>query len=257
MVPKLSAIIPSIRKENLVRLYESLEKSFSHGFEFIVVGPYGLPEELKNKENCVFIQDWGSPVRAQQIGLCASRFEYVTFLADDGWCLPGAFDIAYNTLVNESYRTIITGKYQEGDRVNDNMEKDDYYTLSTHESMQLPGVPKDCKMFNCGLIHRSLLMELGGWDCIFQCCPYAYNDFAIRAYRYGAKFILQQEPLFACTHLPGTTGDHFAIHNAQLNHDAPLFNGIYCIASTYLMRQNISVNNWQKSPSRWMERFGE
>lgn len=253
---KLSVLVPSIRPQNLEKLYKSVEKAFSGTFEFVVASPYELPSFLKEKDNVQYIQTWRSPIAAQQQALVGSRGEFITFAADDGVYLPNCLDIAYKTLENEPYTTIVTGKYQEGERVNDCMEKDDYYILSTHESMQLPGVPKDCYMLNVGLIYRSLLIDLGGWDAsLFQVCPLAYTDFAIRAYRFGCKFILQQEPMFECGHMPGETGDHKPIHNAQIFHDQPLFNGIYCMPSTYLMRQNISVNNWRNSAEKWAERF--
>lgn len=254
---QLSVICPSIRTHNLINLYDSIGRAFSGAWELIVVSPYALPPELESKDNVQWIESWRSPIACQQMGLISSRGELISYAADDGWYLPNSLDIAFKSLENEPYTTIVTGKYQEGERVNDNMEVDFYYKLSNHETMQLPGVPKECLMLNVGIIHRSLLEELGGWDSsLFFVCPLAYNDFAIRAYKFGCKFILQQEPMFSCGHMPGTTGDHAPIHHAQTDHDQPLFTGIYSNPSTYLLRNKIDINNWKKSSEKWSERFG-
>lgn len=254
---KLTIICPGIRNSLWHTLYKSIQLSFSGEFEVIFVGPYDLPTELDQYNNISFFKCMRSPIACQQIGLIEAKGEYITWAADDGIYLPDALDIAIKLLENEPYTTIVTAKYQEGARINDNMEVDNYYTLWNHETMQLPGVPKDCYMLNCGVVSRALLMELGGWDAYtFQVCPLAYTDFAIRAYRRGSKFILQPEVMFSCSHQPGTTGDHAPIHNAQTDRDQPMFSGMYSIPSTYLTRQNINVNNWKKSEEVWSPRFG-
>lgn len=254
---QLSVICPSIRTHRLLELYESISKSFSGTWELIVVSPYALPPELEAKDNVQWIESWRSPLACQQMGLIASKGELISWCADDGICLPNSYDIAFKSIENEPYTTIVTGKYQEGERVNDNMEVDWYYKLSNHDSMKLPGVPKDALMLNCGIVHRSLLFELGGWDSsLFQACPLGYSDFAIRAYKFGCKFILQPEVMFSCTHEPGMTGSHGPIHLSQTYHDQPLFSGIYSTPSAYLLRHSIPIDNWKKSAEKWNERFG-
>lgn len=253
---KLSVLVPSIRSHNLENLYKSIEKSYSGKFEMVVASPYELPKFFDNLDNVIYIETKRCPIAAQQMALIASSGELISFASDDGWYIEGALDKSFELIKDEPYTTIVTGKYQEGDRVNDNMEVDWYYTLSNHESMKLPYVPIGCKMFNCGVAYRSLLIELGGWASdIFQCCPYSYNDFAIRAYKFGCKFILQEEIMFGCTHEPGTTGTHAPIHRAQTQFDEPMFRGIYGHESA-LLRNKIDINNWKKSSEKWNERFG-
>lgn len=255
--PVLSVLVPSIRKENLVRLYNSVKTAFSGKFEFIVSGPYGLPDELKNKDNCCWVDTHRSPIAAQQEALFYSRGEYISFASDDGVYLPMTLDIAVEMLEHEPYTTIVTSKYFEGGDPNGTMGGEEYYRLWNHDTMQLPGVPKDCLMLNCGVINRSLLVQLGGWDSyLFQVCPLAYTDFAIRAHKFGCKFILQNEVMFSCGHMPGESGDHGPIHRAQTYHDQPLFTGLYTTPALYLTRQNIPLHNWKKSPDVWPERFG-
>lgn len=253
---QLSVLVPGIRNENWLTLYNSVAEAFSGSWEIIFAGPYDLPAELQEKDNVHYIQTWRSPIAAQQQCLIVSRGDLITWAADDGTYLPGSLDDAFNLLKDEPYTTIVTCKYFEGDNPTD-MDNDRYYTLSNHESMKLEYLPKDCLMLNCGVISRSLLIELGGWDSVsFQACPMSYSDFAIRAYRYGCKFILQQKVMFKCAHEPGMTGTHGPIHVSQINYDEPMFRGIYSHKSA-LLRQNIDINNWKKSAEKWSMRFKE
>ncbi len=254
---KLTVIVPGIRPQNWVRLYNSIGTSCSKEWEVIFIGPTGLPKELEEKNNVMFIKSERSPIACQQIGLLESRGEFITWAADDGVYLPMTLDIAIDMLDKEPYTTIVTSKYFEGGDPNGEMGGDNYYKLHTHDSMKLSGIPKECLMLNCGVISRSLLIYLGGWDsALFQVCPLAYTDFAIRAHKFGSRFILQEEVMFSCGHMPGETGDHGPIHRAQTYHDQPLFTGIYTDPNLYLTRQNIKLDNWKKSPDVWPERFG-
>ena len=107
-----------------------------------------------------------------------------------------------------------------------------------------------------GLVPRELLLKLGGWDCQFEVCPMAYNDLAIRLQRYDVDFIIQDEVMYKCGHMPGLSGDHAPVHNAQIIHDQPLFKRIYTDAKSK-ERTSVLLNNWQRSPERWGRRFGK
>lgn len=254
---KLTVICPGIRTNNWIRLYNSIKASFSGVWEIIFIGPDGLPKELEEKDNVIFIKSLRSPIACQQIGLIESHGEFISWAADDGVYLPMMLDKAVELLEPEPYTTIVTSKYFEGGDPNGEMGGEAYYKLWNHDSMQLPGVPKECLMLNCGVVNRSLLIQLGGWDSyLFGVCPLAYTDFAIRAHKFGSKFILQEEVMFSCGHMPGTTGDHFAVHHEQTDKDQPLFTGMYSIPGIYLTRQNIPLNNWKRSPEVWLQRFG-
>lgn len=253
---KLSVIVPSIRPQNLQKLYDSIGKAFSGTWEMIVVGPYDLPDSLKGTENIQYIQDWGSPIRAQQMGLMESAGEYISWCADDGVCFPGSYDEAFRLLEDEDYKTVIMGKYQEGDRKDDHMEKNDYYILNNHFASNCSFIPDNCYMLNCGVISRKILFELGGWDAEkFQVCPMAYNDLAIRLQKYGCKFIVQESIMFECSHMPGYEGDHKPIHDGQVLYDEPMFKEIYN-HPYWSKRMAIDINNWAKAPVRWKRRFG-
>lgn len=254
---KLSVLVPSIRPQNLQRLYNSVAEAFTGKFEFLVIGPYGLPDSLNNTHNVLWLEDWGSPLRAQQIGLIQSNGEYITWAADDGYYLPNSLDRAFELLEGKDYKAIIMGKYQEGERKDDHMEGDAYYILNNHVQSSCFFIPENTWMLNCGVVSRRLLIELGGWDSFsFHTCPQGYNDFSIRAQQYGCQFIIQQQMMFECSHMPGTTGDHAPIHNVQTQRDEPMFKEIWN-HPYFSKRLAIDLNNWKKSPARWKSRFGE
>lgn len=253
--PDLTVIVPGIRVKNWKKLYDSVKQAFSGSWEIIFISPYTLPKELVLLDNVRLIQSWRNPITCQQLGLLQSKGDYITWAADDGYYLPKSLDIAIESLKDKNYKAIVMGKYQEGDRLNDAMEKIDYYILSNHISMQLPFVPKNYYMLNCGVVSKKLLIELGGWDCEnFEVCPLSYNDFAIRAQRYGCEFIIQDDIMFACGHMPGHTGDHGPIHEAQTLRDHPIFEEIYRNPSA-INRIAVSLNGWINTAEKWERRF--
>lgn len=256
---KLSVLVPGIRTANWRKLYDSIAKSCKYEFEFIIISPYELLENMHRLENVVWIQDWGTPIRCQQRGLCAAKGQYITWAADDGEYFPRALDIAMDKLKEVGFdpMTLVMGKYFEGSNPYDNevMAGTQYYVLSRHDASRSKHIPADYLMLNVGVVPRKLLIDLGGWDCQFEVCPMAYNDLAIRLQRYGVKFIIQNELMFSCTHMPGHEGDHGPIHDAQVYHDQPLFRKIYSVqASTG--RDKIPLDNWKLVPERWARRFG-
>lgn len=257
MNPELSVIVPSIRPKNLNRLYESVQCAFRGDFEFIVISPYELPDELKGKGNIRYIQDWGSPVRAQQIGIVNAKGDYILWGgADDGYFFPDTVDIAIKSLQNEDYRTLVIGKYYEGSE-NPVMNSRKYYQLNSHDGSRSRYILNECLMFMVGVIPRKLLIEIGGLDCEkFEALPMAFCDISVRLSNYGAKSIFQEEVMFRCSHMPGHTGDHKPIHEAQINRDQPMFLKIYNDKNS-LNRAYIDIDNWKKSPEKWAERFGK
>lgn len=261
---KLTILCPGIRVANWERLYRSIETSFSGSWEIIFIGPYDIPQYLKEtlyaegKDNFKYIKDWGSPIRCQQIGLTFSDGEYINWAADDGVFLPGALDVGFRMLENLNYKTVVMGKYYEGNNDGDMpMQDTKYYVLSNHDASRSKYIPTKYLMLNVGLVSRQLLMEVGGWDAsTFEVCPMAYNDLAIRLQRYSCNFIVQDDMMFKCSHLPGHAGDHGPIHDGQVYHDQPAFMDIYedegCIN-----RITIPIDNWQSAPEKWQRRFGK
>lgn len=261
----ISVICPGIRVHNWMKLYRSIELACSYPWEIIFVGPQDIPTEMKNtlrsegKDNFVFIKDFGSPIRCQQIGLGLCVGEYVTWAADDGEFLPDALDIAYRKIkLSDEKNVVVMGKYYEGNNDGDiPMQETEYYLLSRHDASKLPYIKDDYLMLNVGLVKAKMLWDMGGWDCVnFEVCPMAYNDLAVRMQMHGVKFIVQDELMFKCSHLPGHAGDHGPIHDAQVYFDQPRFSSIYSCEDCK-DRIVIDIDNWRRSPARWERRFGK
>jgi len=248
----LSVIVPSIRPQNLQRLYESVRQAYGWMLEFIVVSPHPRAGWLPFG-NVTWIVDYGSPTRAQQLGILSARGEYVLWgAADDGYFLPGTVDLAVD---RAAPRTVVAGKYYEGSD-NPAMNERKYYLVNTHDGQRSKFVNDECLMLMVGVISRSLLLELGGVDCEkFESLPMAFNDLSVRLWHLGIEVILQDEVMFRCSHMPGHTGDHGPIHDAQTLHDEPMFKSIYN-AHESLSRVDIDINNWTRAPARWERRFG-
>jgi len=245
---KLSVIVPSIRIENLGELWWSIHYDLGFDFEFIVISPYDRP-----KDSIVanyWIKSQRSPNACQQQGLTIATGEYISFASDDGVFLPGALDYA---LSMAEERTIVVGKYLEGENYNVDMLTEDYYRFKYHKDYRLKGVPQEALIFNCGIISRKLILELGGWDTEhFDTTTCAHADLGIRAYKAGAEMVLMDKPMFSCTHEPKRTGTHGPIHDSMNKHDIPAFKKMY---SKPIHRQNINIDNWKNTEVKWSRRF--
>ncbi len=254
--PKISVLIPSIRANLLEGVYNSIAQSFSDDWELVLVSPYPLPEALKDKDNIVYIEDHGTPIRGRQRGLLASTGDYICYAADDVTFYPNSLDIAYKTIKDEPYNTIIVGKYLEGSQDNPFMQSDEYWYLYTHDLLK-PMIPESKRhylLINTGLISRELMLEVGGFDCSFEACAISCVDLSIRLQNYGAKCILQNQPIFHSTHLPGGQGDHESIDSAQVTHDQPLL--LYRYLNNF-DRVKVDANNWINTPDWWERRWGK
>jgi len=266
---KLSVLVPGIRSHLWRDLYDSIKISFSESWEMVIIGPFEPSEDLMNEGNVKYIKDFGSPIRCQQIGLVQSEGEWITWAADDGQFFQSSLDIAFKHLEEKKdtatplYKNLVMGKYYEGytgevDQTQGalrHMSEDFYYILNNHDGNQFANMPEKCYMLNVGIVSKQLLEEVGGWDCQFEVCPLSYNDLAIRIKKYGVNFIIQNEMMYHCTHMPVRSGDHGPIHDAQTTHDAPLFASIYSDPAQK-DRIHIKLDNWKNSMDYWTRRFG-
>lgn len=250
---KLSVIVPSIRIERLPILVQSINKSFSGEWELIVISPFWrsmVPLQCK----CTWLLSHRSPNCCQQIGILKSIGEYICVAADDGIFLPNALDEAFHLLDKDNYKSIVVGRYLEGDNPI-GMKSEDYYRFKYHKPYRLAGINPEWLIFNCGFISRKFLLELGGWDAeSFEVPTIAHADLGIRAQKAGAKMILMKDPIFKCSHQPGKSGDHAPIHIAQTKRDIPKFQEMYSQPND---RIGISLDNWKNTPEVWSERFGK
>lgn len=258
MNPLLSVILPTIRKERLEKLYDSFQLSYSGDWELIIVSPYELPDELKGKGNIKYIQDWGNPVRAQQIALCQAKGEYIHRAVDDSLYLLGAMDKAF---LKASDKTTVALKYTESNATVDrthaafqNMNNPEFYNLTYHHQTLMPYVPAHFKMINFMIVPRETLLAIGGWDCQFESVAIAELDIAIRLQMNGAEVVLSDDIVLECDWEPGHEGTHGPMHDAF----APDMEKYKAIYSSPECENRIiqDITNWQNSPEKWQRRFG-
>ena len=113
----ITILVPAIRKERWVHLYNSIKESTKRSFELIIVGPHNLPDELQRKINVKYIKDFGNPVRASQIGSLIAEGKYIFWASDDGTFQKGALDKAMDCLENQENKSIndvVISNYREG-----------------------------------------------------------------------------------------------------------------------------------------------
>ena len=252
---KLSCILAGIRPGNWLRLYDSIASSFSGTWELVIVSPYYLPLDIRNKPNVKLIRDFGSPVRCMDIGLEHCEGEYITWAADDGYFLPGALDISMSILEGNE-KNVVIGKYYEGAGNNPLMNSSAYYYVNYHDSSRSKFIDNNCMMVMEGVVPAKAIREAGGWDAsLFEVCPMAFCDLSVRLFNMGYVFIVQPDPMFKCSHMPGHEGDHGPVHDGQTQHDEPTFKSIYNQPES-VNRKEIPIDNWKQAPERWARRFG-
>ena len=258
----LSICLAAIRRHNWERLYNSIVDSIGdYTFELIFCGPFDEgPEELKDKDNIKYIQDFGAPTRAQQLSMLGAQGRYITWAADDGWYLPPGPDnvtlsdlIAHLDADSENPKRCIVTRYNEG--VGDGLGDPErgLYCLNTHLNARSQHYPNSFLIFNCAVLTTEYFLELGGFDCEFEVCPMAFCDFGARAQLDGCRPDLVGLS-FECTQFPGETGDHAPIHHAQLAKDQPRYSQIWTAAACP-DRIRLDINNWKNVPDVWVRRF--
>ena len=248
----ISILVPAIRKERWINLYKSITRTTSRRFELIIVGPYSLPEELQKVGNVKYIKDYGSPVRASQIGALIAEGKYIFWASDDGTFQDGALDKAIDCLEsqeNKSIKDVVISNYKEGGTA----QTDDVLRLNIAYPAS-PYIPDEWYQFNVATMYTEFFREIGGYDCIFEACPIAYADISARAQRAGANVLVVNEVILDCTHMPGITGDHAPIHYAHLQADEPLYKTIYGMPDC-VERACIDLENWRTSPRIWNRIF--
>lgn len=255
---EFSVFLAGIRTQNWQTLYDSLKACTNKEFELIFVGPYPLPDSLKDTPNVKWIEDWGCPSRCYQIGLINCSAPYVLFVADDGVFLNnGVIDNAFKTLeaLPPSKKNIISMKYYEGSRRKDHGPATEKYWYMKHQKVlkKMPYIPKTCLMMMCGLIDREYLLEMGGFDCRFNHVGLGCPDLSARLQIDGANMILG-DFFMEFAHINGPISDHAPIHYSHSEVDEPLFVSIWTNPDC-MNRIKIDINNWKKVPDIWGRRF--
>ena len=114
------------------------------------------------------------------------------------------------------------GKYLEGD--GKMMREDRYYIFQTHDDCP-PNIPDHYYIGNYILMEREYIIdEYGGFDMRFEGSGVSHQELAMRLQKFDRVEIkLTKNPIVACDHMPGISGDHGPMHYAHILIDNPLF----------------------------------
>ena len=248
----LSVLVPTIRPQNLPRLYESIEKSYSGEWELILCGPYYPPKEIQEKKNVIFIQSWRSPAAAQQTALLFATGKLLTWGADDGIFLPKMLDEAITYYSSKKdINTILSCMYKEGG--GENMQSTNYYKITSAPAMRALYIKPESIVINVGILSTTLVKVLGGWDSQLESASIAHQDFAVRAANFGCNIELFPFQIFECSHLKEELGDHGPVHRSHIKNEK-VFREIYSKPES-VYRFKIDLYNCFHTDSVWKERF--
>ena len=262
MNPELSLILPSIRPDNLVGVYESIKNATKRSFELIVVGPYALPQELEQHKNIKYVRDFGNPVRAHNIGLLMCEAPIITWIADDALIIEDALDKHLDMLDAmgpEENNVVVAGYYegQVGSSERETLQPNEYFMVRNTPAGS-PYLPSNWWLFNVAYMHKKFVYALGGWDANYEGTWTAHTDLAIRAQAAGANVQMCQYPHSVCDHMPGSSGDHKPIFECQTYHDEPLIQSKYRRPDWRKANSlTVSIMNWKDAPAIWKRRFND
>jgi hypothetical protein len=263
----LSICLPAIRVNLWKRLYDSIKESCTrYSFELVFVGPYDLPDELKNIDNVFAIKDSGNPSRVTNIGASYCKGKAISFVVDDGVAFPNAYDVILDQyFAANSDKYVIVCRYREGPDMKGTTQPSEYLTFGhwkremSSEASKRAGVtpiyttiPEHYYLTMQPLMSLKYFRELGGLDCCFEYVSGAFLDFSCRMQLDGATLELSPVELINADWLPGEAGDHGPVHHACLDHDFPLFEQMYVNGP---QRTKIDYDNWKLSPPVWLRRW--
>jgi hypothetical protein len=253
--PEISILLPAIRVNEWVRVYDSLSQATKRNFELIIVGPFALPENLQKVTNIKYCKDFGCPTRASSIASLMAEGELISWFTDDGTYNAGSLDLVIDELreMGEDEKNIVTSKYGEGNHNNPAHASDEYWTLNYHPAISSPFAPDHWITFNTAIMYRSYYEKLGGVDCEFEHVAIADADLAYRAYQDGANVKMVNVKTYHCAH---GQPDHQPIAECHVMNDEPLIHSKYREPNWRdNVKISIDINNWKKASSVWERRF--
>ena len=250
----LSIIVPGIRNENWVTLYEQSKNACkSHSYEMIFSGPSPLPWQLQGMTNVKYIKELGTPTRALHLATLIAEGKFFTWVADDGWMYEDGIDRALDLLLSvDITKDIITMRYSEGvDHAGNELPKE-YWTAKHHGIwFQSVGVDQNWNICCDMMLSAEYYKHLGGLDCRFEHINWNIHDLAFRAQRDGSMIHLSPTMIMNCDWKPGLTEKDSPAIAAHVENDYPLFQELYKDNSRPIC---IDIENWRDSPIIWERR---
>jgi len=252
----LSIFIPAFRTPLWPKVYESVKQACKrYSWEIVFIGPFEPPKELWDKENVLFIKDYGTVTRCAQKGMPEIRSDLFFLTVDDCVFAEDSIDLAMDTYKEQcGYKDVVCMIYGEGG----NKMETKYWEVKTHGDFRLPGIDQSWKIANQCIMNKNYFIELGGLDCInYEYIDKPIHDFMFRLQKDGGKIVFPPKHTCIATWYPGEEGDHSPIHHAMVSHDTPIFQLMYLNPTYYSKRIKIHYDNWKRAPEVWERRFSK
>lgn len=267
MTRDVAVILPCIRPQNLVKVYNSIQEACKgYSFEVLIPSPYTIPDEILKKENVKYFHTYTSPTIACQMAIQLANARFLYNMTDDGLVQNQAISLAIQLHQQHSLtnKDVINMIYREAVLNCDTLEIENvsqidafpsYYWLAVaHEVMRLPGISPNWRIALHFFMDTDYFLQLGGYDCRYETLNHAIHDLMFRVQTDGGRLADLPVPAFYCSHIPGTHRDHKPIVDGQMGPDLTLFNSVYSKPNP-IEQVNIKYNNWKHHPTVWERRF--
>lgn len=272
MKKDISIILPSIRPQNLIKFYSSLEKACKkYSFELIIASPYLIPEELLINPKVKFLHTYATTTISFQKACLLAQGDFVFNTSDDGLLQENCLDDAYE-FFQKNCKPIdrINMIYVEAALDDETLEiiseevfkkqteamSSKYWFAHAHADLAcFAGIRPEWKLCIQFFMKLDYFKYLGGFDCLYEFNNHAIHDLSFRAQADGSKVYDSEKPAYYGSHLPGIIKDHAPVHYAQLTSDVYKFGNVYREKDAAFKRIRIDYDNWKNEPDSWERRF--
>lgn len=261
-IPHLSILVPTIRPQNLIKYFNSVVSACKrYSFEVIFVSPYALPEPLMKDSRVVYVRSFANPTVCLNMAASIARSEFLMNSTDDGKFEENSLDEALDIFPKIGVSDIVNFVYEEGSLDADTLEPlgaastsnqpESYWTAAHHPALRLPGINPNWKLALHFIMRRKFFEYLGYLDTRFSYVNMNLHVMAFTAQQFGSKIYNTPRVGFRCSHIPGRSLDHFAVHDSHVE-ELPIFNKIYSQPNSPV---RLDKESWKSLPCVWERRF--
>ena len=190
------------------------------------------------------------PVTIQKLTLLASG-EYICHQVDDGVLMPQSLDTCLKQIDACAYYDILNMRYSEGVNFTGGVRPPEFWNVNTDNEFNLSHIDQSWATSVQPMMRLGLFIAFGGFDCRFEYSNHCHHDFMFRSQLEGGNIVHSSCGVCRADHMPGCTGDHAPIHNAQLGPDLTLFKELWSSEREAYLK----YNNYEAYDKPWTRRF--
>lgn len=247
----IAIIVPSIREQNLTRLYNSILKSINkYSFKLIICSPTDATKYIP----CVYMQSFASPNKCvqQAIHELADGCNLIKWSTDDAVYFENTLDEMITDMYNTKNCFGICKYTEEGPPGWPSGKDDVYYYAKTHGDMKnLIGIKDNYVIAPVGMYYRKDFIELGGLECCYEHINLSTHDLCFRSQEYGLKPIFSRSIIMHCDS-DNQKSEHYPLDIAHRNNDYPIFYNKY--KNQNPLNENnlkIDIENYKSYEDKW------